>query len=427
MKQVKLAVYVLAGLTVLSFFLTWFTASASITISSEFGGGGSDSSESVIGLFSGQGFFALLLLAAAVYMFHKEMKFSYLPIVINILNGLTVLYVTTGVKFSTSSIAGSATSGLYPGVGVYLFMLVSTLLLGVLLVKEFKPDLFEKGGAIDKMTPLDFISNEYVVGGAILGLGYWCSQNIAGFSSISGFLMGGLFFIAAPYYLAKLAKFGLVQILILSFSLVYGLILVFSFLNFSSFSSALYSVAGSFFPITLIALIYEFLTRKKAELIPAKIKAVVDKLDLKKMAGVWMVMVLLLFGTAYLTVASYESQYNSENEATEEVIEEEAPAPSQEEEVVQEEEEGSSYSEPSPEPAVEAAAATPQKPAVQLYSIKDPDGYTNLRATAGGKIIRKVYENETFELVEAGETYSKIKLKDGTTGFLHNSRIAVAN
>jgi len=402
MKQVKLAVYVLAGLTVLSFFLTWFTASASITISSEFGGGGSDSSESVIGLFSGQGFFALLLLAAAVYMFHKEMKFSYLPIVINILNGLTVLYVTTGVKVSTSSIAGSATSGLYPGVGVYLFMLVSTLLLGVLLVKEFKPDLFEKGGAIDKMTPLDFISNEYVVGGAILGLGYWCSQNIAGFSSISGFLMGGLFFIAAPYYLAKLAKFGLVQILILSFSLVYGLILVFSFLNFSSFSSALYSV-------------------------PAKVKAVVDKLDLKKMAGVWMVMVLLLFGTAYLTVASYESQYNSENEATEEVIEEEAPAPSQEEEVVQEEEEGSSYSEPSPEPAVEAAAATPQKPAVQLYSIKDPDGYTNLRATAGGKIIRKVYENETFELVEAGETYSKIKLKDGTTGFLHNSRIAVAN
>jgi hypothetical protein len=239
--------------------------------------------------------------------------------------------------------------------------------------------------------------------------------------------MGGLFFIAAPYFLAKLAKFGLVQILILSFSLVYGLILVFSFLNFSSFSSALYSVAGSFFPITLIALIYEFLTRKKADLIPPKVKAVVDKLDLKKMAGVWMVMVLLLFGTAYLTVASYESQYNSENEATEEVIEEEAPAPSQEEEVVQEEEEGSSYSEPSPEPAVEAAAAAPQKQAVQLYSIKDPDGYTNLRASAGGKIIRKVYENETFELVEAGETYSKIKLKDGTTGFLHNSRIAVAN
>jgi len=61
------------------------------------------------------------------------------------------------------------------------------------------------------------------------------------------------------------------------------------------------------------------------------------------------------------------------------------------------------------------------------YSINDPDGYTNLRATPGGKIIRKVYENETFELVEAGETYSKIKLKDGTTGFLHNSRIAVTN
>jgi hypothetical protein len=130
----------------------------------------------------------------------------------------------------------------------------------------------------------------------------------------------------------------------------------------------------------------------------------------------------------FTSISNKEGTTQEENEATEEVIEEEAPAPSQEEEVVQEEEEeGSSYSEPSPEPAVEAAAAAPQKQAVQLYSIKDPDGYTNLRATAGGKIIRKVYENETFELVEAGETYSKIKLKDGTTGFLHNSRIAVAN
>jgi hypothetical protein len=425
MKQVKLAVYVLAGITVVSFFLTWFTASASITISSEFGGGGSDASESVIGLFSGQGFFGLLLLAGALYMFHKEIKFAFLPIVFNILNGLTVLYVSTGVKFSSSSMAGSATSGLYPGIGVYLFMFASTLLLGVLLVKEFKPELFEKGGAVDKMTPLDFISNEYVVAGAILALEYWCSQNMGEFGSFSGFLMGVLFFVAAPYYLAKLGKFPLIQNLILSHVVVYVLILVFGFLDLYNYESALRAVGESFFSITLLALVYEFVVRKKGELIPEKARELVEKIDLKKIVAILVVVILLLFVKEFFTSTSNETQYNPEGVTTEEVIEEEAPAPSQEEEVVQEEEE-SSYSEPSPTPAAEAAAAPPQKQAVQLYSIQDPDGYTNLRATPGGNIIRKVYENETFELVEAGETYSKIKLKDGTTGFLHNSRIAVA-
>lgn len=425
MKQVKLAVYILAGITVVSFFLTWFTASASITISSELGGGGSDASESVIGLFSGQGFFGLLLLAGAVYMFLKEIKFAFLPIALNILNGLVVLYVTTGVKYSSSSIAGSATSGLYPGIGVYLFMLTSTLLLGVLLVKEFKPELFEKGGSIDKMTPLDFISNEYVVGGAILGLEFWCSQNMGEFGSFSGFLMGALFFVAAPYYLAKLGKFALIQNLILSHVVVYVLILVFGFLDLYNYESALRSVGESFFSITLLALVYEFVMRKKAEVIPPKAREIIEKLDLKKIVAIWGVVILLLFAKQFLTSMSSETQDTQEEETTEEVIEGEAPAPSQEEEQVQEEE--STYAEPSAEPAVEAAPATPQKQAVQLYSIKDPDGYTNMRATPGGTIIRKVYENETFELVEAGETYSKIKLKDGTTGFLHNSRIAVAN
>lgn len=426
MKQIKLAVYILAGITVLSFFLTWFTASASITVSSEFGGGGSDASESVIGLFSGQGFFGLLLLAGAVYMFHKEIKFAFLPIVFNILNGLVVLYVTTGVKYSSSSIAGSATSGLYPGIGVYLFMLASTLLLGVLLVKEFKPELFQKGGKIDNMTLLESISNEYVLAGVILALEFWCSQNMGEFGSFSGFLMGVLFFVAAPYYLAKLGKFALIQNLILSHVVVYVLILVFGFLGLYNYDSALRSVGESFFSITLLALVYEFVIRKKSELVPAKARELIEKLDLKKIVVILGVVILLLFAKQFFTSMSSETQYGQEEETTEEVIEEEVPAPSQEEEQVQEEE--STYAEPSsPSSEVEETPTAPQKQAVQLYSIQDPDGYTNLRATPGGTIIRKVYENETFELVEAGETYSKIKLKDGTTGFLHNSRIAVAN
>jgi len=362
MKQVKLAVYILAGITVLSFFLTWFTASASITVSSEFGGGGSDAS----------------------------------------------------------------TSGLYPGIGVYLFMLASTLLLGVLLVKEFKPELFQKGGKIDNMTLLESISNEYVLAGVILALEFWCSQNMGEFGSFSGFLMGVLFFVAAPYYLAKLGKFALIQNLILSHVVVYVLILVFGFLSLYNYDSALRSVGESFFSITLLALVYEFVIRKKSELIPAKARELVEKLDLKKIVAILGVVILLLFAKQFFTSMSSETQYGQEEETTEEVIEEEVPAPSQEEEQLQEEE--STYAEPSsPTTEVEATPTAPQKQAVQLYSIQDPDGYTNLRATPGGTIIRKVYENETFELVEAGETYSKIKLKDGTTGFLHNSRIAVAN
>jgi hypothetical protein len=62
-----------------------------------------------------------------------------------------------------------------------------------------------------------------------------------------------------------------------------------------------------------------------------------------------------------------------------------------------------------------------------LYVINDPDGYTNMRATPGGKIIRKVYKNETFEIITPGDTHSEVKLTDGTTGFIHNSRIAEAN
>ena len=427
MKQVKLAVYILAGITVLSFFLTWFTASASYTISSDFGGGGSDASESVIGLFSGEGFFGLLLLAGAVYMFHKEIKFAYLPIVFNILNGLVVLYVTTGVKHSSSSVLGTSKAGLYPGIGVYLFMLASTLLLGVLLVKEFKPELFQKGGKIDNMTLLESISNEYVLAGVILALEFWCSQNMGEFGSFSGFLLGVLFFVAAPYYLAKLGKFDLIQNLILSHVVVYVLILVFGFLDFYNYESALRSVGESFFSITLLALVYEFVIRKKSELIPPKVRELVEKLDLKKMVAILGVVILFLFAKQFFTSMSSETQYGQEEETTEEVIEEEVPAPSQVEEQIQvQEEDESTYSEPSPAPAAVEAPAAPQKQAVQLYSIQDPDGYTNLRATPGGTIIRKVYENETFELVEAGETYSKIKLKDGTTGFLHNSRIAVA-
>jgi hypothetical protein len=89
-------------------------------------------------------------------------------------------------------------------------------------------------------------------------------------------------------------------------------------------------------------------------------------------------------------------------------------------------------SEPSytpPTTSAESTAIEPAAPEVPRgdYSISDPDGYTNLRTTPGGKIIRKVYENETFDIIQPGEPYSKIKLTDGTVGYLHNSRIKSVN
>jgi hypothetical protein len=65
--------------------------------------------------------------------------------------------------------------------------------------------------------------------------------------------------------------------------------------------------------------------------------------------------------------------------------------------------------------------------AQSLFSIDDPDGYTNLRATPGGAVVRKVLENETFELLEMGDAYSQVKFSDGSTGFIHNSRIKPVN
>ena len=60
---------------------------------------------------------------------------------------------------------------------------------------------------------------------------------------------------------------------------------------------------------------------------------------------------------------------------------------------------------------------------VQLYTISDPDGYSNLRKTPGGDVILKVYEGETFEVLGDENVHKKVKLKDGTIGYIHSSRV----
>jgi hypothetical protein len=63
----------------------------------------------------------------------------------------------------------------------------------------------------------------------------------------------------------------------------------------------------------------------------------------------------------------------------------------------------------------------------QLYTISDTDGYSNLRKTPGGEIIRKVYENETFEVLGDEDKHKKVKLEDGIIGYIHNSKVIINN
>jgi hypothetical protein len=60
-----------------------------------------------------------------------------------------------------------------------------------------------------------------------------------------------------------------------------------------------------------------------------------------------------------------------------------------------------------------------------LYKIQDPDGYSNLRAAPNGQIIKKVFENETFEIIGEDSKHKKVMLSDGTVGFIHESRVVL--
>ncbi|MCB9427061.1 MAG: hypothetical protein H6584_08575 [Flavobacteriales bacterium] len=58
-----------------------------------------------------------------------------------------------------------------------------------------------------------------------------------------------------------------------------------------------------------------------------------------------------------------------------------------------------------------------------FYKIQDPDGYSNLRDKPNGSVLKKVYENEKFEVLGEENKHFKVKLEDGTVGFIHKSRV----
>ena len=435
MKLLKTIAYVISAIIILSFFLPWLTLSSSFEVSGMVSGGAS-SSASTTGIMSGQGFLGFIVVLAAIFMTYKDYKWSFAPAAINVLNGISFLFFTAGKQYSSTTSVNSdfgsqttsGSAGLNPAIGLYIFFACSILLLIVLLIKEFKPDLLSGSVSSDgSVTSLDteqlkgLLTNEYVMAAGILVFMFWLNQKVG--SSLNGFsdlLLALVFFVAIPYFLAKKADFKLVQNLILSFALVYVLLALLAFLNVSTYRYAIVGVAKSFFAITLLALVYEFVARKKADAIPQKVHAIIEKLDLKKI-GIILVLIIALacvkeFVSNRMAQSSQQetAQVSQDTTATESTIASETQPQVQEQAPIE------------TTPEVEATAPV-QEEAKQLYVINDPDGYTNMRATPGGKVIRKVYKNETFEIITPGDTHSEVKLTDGTTGFIHNSRIAKAN
>lgn len=60
---------------------------------------------------------------------------------------------------------------------------------------------------------------------------------------------------------------------------------------------------------------------------------------------------------------------------------------------------------------------------IMYYKVQDPDGYANLRSQPKGDVIKKVYDSEKFEIVSTEGDFKKIKLSDGTIGYIHSSRV----
>jgi len=65
-----------------------------------------------------------------------------------------------------------------------------------------------------------------------------------------------------------------------------------------------------------------------------------------------------------------------------------------------------------------------------LYSqdkaiINDPDGYTNVRNEPAGKVIDKIYQYEIFTLQPKEGSWWSVKLFNGTTGYVHSSRVEI--
>ena len=64
---------------------------------------------------------------------------------------------------------------------------------------------------------------------------------------------------------------------------------------------------------------------------------------------------------------------------------------------------------------------------ITYYKVNDPDGYSNLRDKPKGDVIRKVLDDEKFEVISTIDDYKEVKFSDNTKGYIHSSRIIKYN
>lgn len=59
------------------------------------------------------------------------------------------------------------------------------------------------------------------------------------------------------------------------------------------------------------------------------------------------------------------------------------------------------------------------------YTVSDMDGFSNLRNSPDGDVIKKIYEGETFQIIENQGDWKKVRLNDDlkSEGFIHSTRI----
>ncbi len=58
-----------------------------------------------------------------------------------------------------------------------------------------------------------------------------------------------------------------------------------------------------------------------------------------------------------------------------------------------------------------------------VFHIQDTDGWSNMRISPGGEIIRKIYPDEKFIILETQDKYKYIEFLDGEKGYVHESRV----
>ena len=78
---------------------------------------------------------------------------------------------------------------------------------------------------------------------------------------------------------------------------------------------------------------------------------------------------------------------------------------------------------PAPSPLAAAAFEAADYPRSAV--IEDADGFVNVRAAPGAKaaIVATIRAGERFGVVPAGGSWWRVRAPDGTTGFVHGSRI----